>query len=184
MADVTSSDPAKVLASRLNAEEVPCWFAAYTAPNHEKRVAEHLDRRSIEQFLPVYESVRRWKDRQARLQVPLFSNYVFVRIALRNRVRVLEVPRIIRLVGFGGRPAALPEEEIEALRRGLSRECRVEPHPFLNAGRRVRVRRGPFEGAEGILLRARNSLRVVLSLEVIQRSVAVEIDAADIEPLV
>lgn len=159
------------------------WYAAYTCANHEKRVAEQLEVKSIERFLPLYESVRRWKDRRVRLQMPLFPGYVFVRIALQERVQVLQIPKVVRLVGFNGCPAALPDEEIEALRRGLCGGLRAEPHPYLNIGRRVRVRSGPLEGAEGVLLRRKNSLRVILSIELILRSIAVEVDLADIEPL-
>src|SRR2546430_13527103 len=90
----------------------PLWYAVYTNANHEKRVTQQLEQRSIEHLLPLYESVRRWKDRRVRLQMPLFPGYVFVRLALRDRVELLQIPGIVRLVSFNGRPAALPEEEI------------------------------------------------------------------------
>jgi transcription antitermination factor NusG len=159
------------------------WYAAYTCANHEKRVREQLEQRSVESFLPVYETVRRWKDRRMRLQLPLFPGYVFVRMAVVDRLRVLQVPGVVRLVGFNGQLAALPDEEIEALKNGLAGGVRVEPHPFLTAGRRVRIKAGPLEGREGILLRRKGSLRVVLSIEVIQRSIVVDVDVADIQPL-
>jgi transcription antitermination factor NusG len=157
----------------------PRWYAAYTSANHEKRVALQLGQRSIEHFLPLYESVRRWKDRQVRLQMPLFPGYVFVQLALRDRLQVLQVPGVAKLVGFNGTPAALPPEEIETLRRGLEGGLRVEPHPFLTVGRRARIIAGPFAGLEGILKRKKSRLRVVVSLELIQRSVAVDVDVAD-----
>src|ERR1700681_1143563 len=124
----------------------PRWYAAYTCANHEKRVREQLEQRSIESYLPLYEAMRRWKDRRMRLQLPLFPGYVFVRMALADRLRVLQVPSVVRLIGFNGRLAALPDAEIERLKNGLVNDVRAEPYPFLTAGRRVRVTSGPFEG--------------------------------------
>src|SRR6266568_1881492 len=159
------------------------WYVAYTSANHEKRVAQQLLQRTIEHFLPLYDTMRRWKDRRVLLRMPLFPGYVFVRLALCDRLRVLQIPSVVRLVGFNGLPAALPDEEMEILRSGLCQSLRVEPHPFLTVGRRVRITGGPFAGLEGVLNRKRNNLRVVLSLNLIQRSAVVEIDATDIEPL-
>jgi transcription antitermination factor NusG len=157
------------------------WYAAYTCANHEKRVAEQLARRCVEHFLPLYESVRRWKDRRVRLQLPLFPGYVFVCLPIKNRLQVLEVANVVRLVGFGGQPTAVPDDEIEALRNGLARQLRAEPYPYLTVGRRARIVRGPFAGTEGILVRKKGVLRVVLSIDLIMRSVAVEVDSTDIE---
>jgi transcription antitermination factor NusG len=159
------------------------WYAAYTCAQHEKRVAEQLAGRGVEHFLPLYASVRRWKDRHVRLDLALFPGYVFVRLALQDRLRVLQVPSLVRLVGFGGLPTAMPDDQVEILRNGLAEQLQAEPHPFLTVGRRVRVRHGPLQGAEGILLRKKGTFRMVLSLELIMRSVAVEVDAADVEPL-
>jgi transcription antitermination factor NusG len=159
------------------------WYAAYTCANHEKRVAQQLSVRSVEHFLPLYESVRRWKDRRVQLQLPLFPGYVFVRLALRDRLQVLAIPSVARLVGFNGTPTPLPDGEIEALMAGLAGGVRAVPHPYLKVGRRVRITSGPFEGLEGILIRRKNGLRFVVSLDLIQRSVAVHCDAADVEPL-
>jgi transcription antitermination factor NusG len=158
------------------------WYAVYTCANHEKRVASEIEARDVEHFLPVYRSVRRWKDRGVTLDLPLFPGYVFVRLALRDRLSVLQIPSVVRLVGFSGQPAALPDEEMEILRAGLSHGLLAEPHPFLTVGRRVRITRGPFAGLEGILKRKKSNLRVVISLELIQRSVAVDVDAADVSP--
>jgi transcription antitermination factor NusG len=162
----------------------PSWYAAYTSAHHEKRVALQLGQRSVQHFLPLYESVRRWKDRHVRLQTPLFPGYVFVHLALRDRLQVLQVPGVAKLVGFNGTPTALPPEEIEALRTGLQGGLRAEPHPFLNVGRRVQIIAGPFAGLEGILKLKKSSLRVVVSLELIARSVALDVDAADVRPTV
>jgi transcription antitermination factor NusG len=162
------------------------WYAAYTCANHEKRVAEQLKGRAVEHFLPLYKSVRRWKDRHVRLELPLFPGYVFVRLPLRDRLGVLQVPSVARLVTFNGVPAALPEEEIESLREALASQLRAEPHPFLKVGRRVRIITGPLAGHEGILLRrrGRDRQRVVLSIDLIHRSVSVDLDASDIEPAI
>ena len=165
------------LGSRILAEHFePHWYAAYTCANHEKGVAQQLERRSMECFLPLYESVRRWKDRRVRLRLPLFPGYVFVRLALRDRLKVLEIPSVVRLVGFDGHPVALPEGDVETIRTRLAGFCRMEPHPYLQRGRRVRVLSGPLEGMAGIAVRKKNRTRFVISLELIMRSVAVEID--------
>src|SRR5712692_2752675 len=157
------------------------WYAAYTCPRHEKSVAEQLTGRGVEFYLPLYETVSRWKDRRVRLSLPLFPGYVFVRIPLCERLRVLGVPSVVRLVGFNGRPAPLPEEEIESLRNGLS-TLRAEPHPFLKAGRRVRIVQGPLQGLEGVLLRRKGRYRLVISLDLIQRSICVDVDADSLQP--
>jgi transcription termination/antitermination protein NusG len=157
------------------------WYAAYTSANHEKRVAEQMVQRSVEHFLPLYASVRKWKDRRVELNLPLFPGYVFVQMALRDRLQVLQIPGVANLVGFGGTPATLPEGEIEALRTSLRSGVRAEPHPFLTVGRRVRVKVGPLAGLEGIVIRKKNRLRLVISLELIRRAAAVEVEAADLE---
>ena len=161
----------------------PRWYAVYTYANHDKKVRDQLKQRSVESFLPVYETVRRWKDRRVRLELPLFPGYVFVHLALRDRLRVLQIPNVVRLVGFGGQPAALPDQEIEALRQGLAREMRIEPYPYLKVGHRVRVKSGPLQGLKGILTRKKNGSRFVISLGLIMRSVATEIDVAELEPI-
>lgn len=159
------------------------WYAAYTCANHEKRVRDQLEERSVESFLPVYETVRRWKDRRMHLQLPLFPGYVFVRMGLADRLRVLQVPSVVRLVGFNGQLTALPDEEMEGLKKGMASGVFAEPCPFLSVGRRVRVRAGPLAGVEGIVMRRKNRLRLVISLELIQRAAMVEVDAADLDPL-
>lgn len=159
------------------------WYAAQTYANHEKRVLAQLSQRIVEAYLPLYASVRRWKDRRVRLELPLFSGYVFVRLALRDRLRVLQTPSVVRLVGFGGQPTALPDQEIDALRQGLTCDMRVEPHPYLKVGHRARVRTGPLQGFQGILVKKKNGTRFVISVDLIMRSVAVEIELAELEPV-
>jgi transcription antitermination factor NusG len=158
------------------------WYAAYTRANHEKRAHEQLLQRSIDSLLPRYLSVRNWKDRRVRLQMPLFPGYVFVRISLEERLRVLEVPSVARLVGFSGVPAALSEQDMACLRL-LAENTSAQPHPYLSVGHRVRVTRGPLQGAEGILVRRKRNLRVVLSVDLIERSVVVDVSETDLEPV-
>ena len=157
------------------------WYAVYTRANHESRVADEFAGRGVNHFLPRYESVRRWKDRKVRLQLPLFPGYLFVYMELKERLRVLQVPGVVRLVGFNGSPAPLPEGDIKRIHDFLDLGFNAEPHAYLQVGRRVRVKTGPLAGIEGIFVRSRNKSRIVLSMELIMRSIAVEIDLADIE---
>jgi len=171
-----------------NVEEVeayfqPRWYAAYTRANHERRVADQLVERGVENFLPQYESVRKWKDRKVRLQLPLFPGYVFVHLALQNRLRVLQVPGVAWLVGFGGKPVSLPEEEFARIRELPNKGFRAQPHPYLTVGHKVRLKSGPLAGRQGILLRRKGNFRVVISIELIQRAVAVDVDVTDAELL-
>jgi transcription antitermination factor NusG len=161
----------------------PRWYAVYTSANHEKKIAEQFAQRSIEHFLPLYQTVRRWKDRRMRLDLPLFPGYIFVHHPLRDRLRILQLPGVVRFVGFNGQPAVLEAREILPFRDGLKSAGKTEPHPYPAAGQRVRILRGPFEGLEGILLRRRGNFRVVLSIHLIMRSVAVDVDIADIQAL-
>lgn len=158
----------------------PHWYAAYIAARHEKRVAEQLRERSIDSFLPLYETVRRWKNGRHRVKLPLFPGYVFVRIPLVERLRVLQLPSVVRLVGFSGQPTPLSESEVEAIQSCLTRGTKLAPHPFLAVGRRVRVIRGPLQGLEGIVVRKKSQFRFVISLELIQRSVSTEVEQDDL----
>lgn len=157
------------------------WYAVYTNPRHERRVELQMCQRGIDCFLPVYKSVRRWKDRRKELELPLFPGYVFVHLALKERLHVLQLAGVVEFVSRGTRPAALPGSEIDALRNGLHYAC-AQPHSYLQVGRRVRVHSGPLAGLEGILLRKKEKLRVVVSIELIHRAIAVEIDEDAIEP--
>jgi transcription antitermination factor NusG len=134
-------------------------------------------------FLPLYESVRRWKDRKKLLTLPLFPCYVFVRGGLDRRLQVVTTPGIHTILFHGESVAIVPEAEIQAIRRAVEGPYRVEPHPFLKCGERVRVIRGSLEGVEGILIRKKNLYRLVLSVDMMAQSVAVEIDATDVEPV-
>ncbi len=158
------------------------WYALYTSHQHERMIARSLTSRGYEVFLPLYEEVRQWSDRRKRLMVPLFPCYVFVKACLERRVNILVTPGVHGFVSFDNHPAPIPPAEIEDLRRivGLAR---IEPHPFLRCGDAVRVRYGPFQGIEGILVRKKGRTRLVLSVELLQKSAAIEIDAAMTEKL-
>jgi transcription antitermination factor NusG len=161
----------------------PRWYAAYTIARHEKCVARQMEERGIEYFLPLYRSIHRWKDRRKQVELALFPSYIFVHMALTDRLRVLQLPSVVYLVSFNGRPVPLPESEITALRGAATGNVCLEPHPYLKIGRRVRVCSGPMAGLDGVLLREKERLRVVLSIDLIMRSVAVEVDRADIAPI-
>jgi len=166
-----------------DAQAMPRWYAAYTRSHHEKCVAEQLQTRTVEHFLPLYETMRKWKDRRKRLKLPLFPGYIFVRIALQERLRVLVVPGVVRLVGFDNQPAALPDNEIEALRSVMGRGLRSEPHPYLTVGRKVRIARGALQGMEGVLVRKKGRVRLVLSIDLIRQSAMIEVGSADVGPI-
>ena len=159
------------------------WYAVYTCPRHEKSVALQMERQQVPCFLPVYKSVRRWKDRQKQLELPLFPGYVFVQMALKDRLQVLQTSGVVQLVSVHGKPIPLADLEVEALRTGLARNIVAEPHPYLRVGRRVQVQNGPLAGLEGILIRRKDKFRVVLSIHLIERSVAVEVDESAIQPV-
>lgn len=158
------------------------WFAAYTKPRHEKAVTRQMGARHIESFLPLYTSVRRWRNGcRMAVERPLFPGYVFVHVPRRNSVHVLQVPGVVSLVSSGREPSALPSAEIESLRAGLPQRY-YEPHPYLVAGEKVRVISGSLQGMVGVLVRKKNHFRVVLTLDLIMQSVAVEIGIDEIEP--
>ena len=157
------------------------WYAAYVCVRHEKAVVRQFTERDVDCFLPMYRTVRRWKDRHKELDLALFPGYVFVRIDLRDRLKVLQVPSVVNLVTFNGQPVPIQDDQIEIFRHGLAGQVRVEPHPYLKVGRSVRIKAGPFSGAEGILVRKKEGCRVVISIDLLMRSVAVEVDEADVE---
>jgi transcription antitermination factor NusG len=158
------------------------WFAVFVRSHHEKRVAQQLQLHEVENFLPLYSEIHQWANRtKATVELPLFPNYIFVRMNSTERRRVLEVPGILSIVGYRSQAAVLPDPDIEALRAGLHLR-KFEPHSYLVVGERVRIHAGPLEGMEGILLRRKNDFRVVISIAQIMQSVAVEVDICDVEP--
>jgi transcription antitermination factor NusG len=159
------------------------WWAIYTRHQHEKSVFNGLLAKNFEVFLPMYESLRRWKDRNKLIAFPLFPCYVFVRGGLDRKLQVLTTPGVHKVLYRGEDIASIPDQEIESIRRSLDANCRIEPHPFLKRGDRVRVTRGTLEGVEGILVRKKGLCRLILSVDMLAQSVAVEIDTADVVPV-
>jgi transcription antitermination factor NusG len=166
---------------KLPSDRIAHWFAAYTFSCQEKRVALHLSLRNIDFFLPLHRKTNHWRNGLHMLiERPLFPGYVFVKINSKDRARVLELSGVHSLVGAGRQPTPLLYEEIEALRRGMHL-LNAEPHPVLRSGERVLIRKGPLEGMTGIVVRQKNSVRVILTLELIVKSISVEVDNQDLE---
>jgi transcription antitermination factor NusG len=161
---------------------IPRWYVLFVRSNQEKHVARSLGQRGIEHFLPCYSSLRQWKDRRVRLDMPLFPGYVFARLPLANRLQALTVPHVVSLVGRRDAPAVMSPEEIEWIRNGTA-YGRAEPHTYLQAGQQVMITAGLFAGMRGILLRRGNGLRLVIGLESIARAFVVEVDEASVEAI-
>src|SRR5262249_43545471 len=147
----------------------PNWYVLFVRSNQEKRVADALRGREVEHFLPCYESVRQWKDRRVKLEIPLFPGYMFVRLNLEERATALTVPNVVSLVGTRNQPSAISEEEIAWIKLGIE-HGRAEPYPYLKLGQRVVVTEGAMRGMEGVLMQKRNNTRVVVSLHSIARA--------------
>ncbi len=159
------------------------WFAVFTNSHHEKRVFQYLSQRSIESFLPTYSAVHKYVNRcKVKVDLPLFPNYLFVNIDRQDRARVLAIPGVLSIVGSGREPTPLEASEINSLRDGVGSR-KMEPYPYLVVGEKARIKAGAFAGMEGVLLRKKNDCRIVLTLDQIMRSIAVEVDAFDIEPV-
>jgi transcription antitermination factor NusG len=159
------------------------WYAVYTVPQNEKAVVKHLGLRGVESFLPTYEEVRVWKNRQrVKLTLPLFPAYLFVRITHPERIKVLRSPGVLHIVGNGRQYVPIEDAEIEFLRSGFHGK-QLEPYSELVVGEKVRVKTGVMQGVEGILVRKTNSLRFVLTLNLINQCAAVEVDADALETL-
>jgi transcription antitermination factor NusG len=159
------------------------WFAVRTATGRERFVSTQLQGKGYEDFLPTYRSRRQWSDRTKQLELPLFPGYLFCRFDFSNRLPVLITPGVKVIVGFGKIPAPVSCEEIESLRHVVSSGASAAPWPYLSVGQKVQVREGALAGLEGILLQVKNSLRIVLSVELLRRSVAVELDSASVAPV-
>ncbi|MGE5645831.1 MAG: transcription termination/antitermination protein NusG [Acidobacteriota bacterium] len=158
------------------------WYALVTKPNHEKAVFEYLKAASREALLPLYRARRRWSDRYKEIELPLFPGYVFARFSFRQRVPILRVPGVRTIVSTGPDPAPIPQAEIDALEAMVRSGLPVKPWPFLKVGQRVEVVSGPLKGVQGILLEFKKAWHIVMSVELLQRSVAVEIDRDSLSP--
>jgi len=159
------------------------WVALQVRPKSEKLVESALISKDIESFLPLYTTRRRWSDRIKQLQLPLFDGYVFCRLDLQIRMPVLTTPGVIQIVGLGKTPVPIEESEIAALQTVVQLGLSSMPWPFLKAGQKVRVEHGPLRDVEGILLQAKGTQRLILSVSLLQRSVAVEVDRDCVVPV-
>jgi transcription antitermination factor NusG len=164
-------------------ELTPRWFAVHTRHQHEQRVAKTLSGKGFSVFLPTYKAVHRWTDRNKSVTLPLFPGYLFFANEIERQIHILSTPGVHAIIRTGSVPAEIPNDEIIAIRRMVDSPLRVKPHPFISAGDRVKIKAGPLTGLEGIVTRKRDTLRLVLSIEILGQSAAVEIDGCVVERL-
>jgi len=157
------------------------WYALFTRYQHEKSVAFALSNKNHDVYLPLYLSVRRWQDRDKQISLPLFPCYVFIHEGLDRQLQIVTTPGVLHIVAYGGFPAIVPQAQMDAVRRIIESRLLVESHPYMQCGDRVRVKSGPLFGLEGILTRQKGVARLVVSLEMLGRSAAVEIDSVNVE---
>jgi len=164
--------------------ETQCWYGLHTRPRHEKIVAYRLEERGVTTFLPLVTEVHGWSDRKKTVQLPLFSCYVFAKFTpdRSDRLRVLRVDGVFGLVGTRGEGTAIPDEQIDAVRSLVETQLPWSAHPFLKIGQRVRIRSGALNGLEGILVSRNGDRTLVISIEAIQRSLAVRVEGYEVEP--
>lgn len=158
------------------------WFALNTRLRYEEFVAKHLSSKGYEILLPIYQTRRRWSDRIKKLELPLFPGYLFCRFDCMNRLPILTTPGMIQIVGFGKTPVPVDDAEIAAIQRAVGSDLDREPWPYLQVGEKVRVECGSLRGVEGILLNIKGGHRLILSVTLLQRSVAVEVSSAWVVP--
>jgi len=168
-----------------SAPDESCWYAVHTMARHEKRVARQFAEKKVFTFLPLLEQIHRWSDRQSRVEVPLFSCYAFVRIVptVEDRLKVLWTPGVLGFVGNQGQGTSIREEEIESLRTAIREKVPCLAHPYIETGRRVRIRGGSLDGMEGILERRGEDQSLVVSLELLRRSVSIRITGYEVESI-
>lgn len=166
------------------AGEAQNWYALLTRARHEKVVAHRLSEAGVSAFLPLVTEVRRWSDRRKAVEFPLFSCYVFAKLppTSQGRLKALRIDGVFNLVGGRGEGTPIPDEQIEAVRRLINERLPWQSHPFLRIGQRVRIRSGALEGVEGILVSRSGESSIVVSIDAIQRSLAVRIEGYDVEP--
>jgi len=165
--------------------ESSCWYALHTRSRHEKRVASELEQKGISSFLPLVTQMRKWSDRRMKVDLPLFSCYVFVNITKspETRVSVLRTPGVLTIVGGNHLASPIPDREIEQIQTILERKVPFSAHPFLEVGQRVRIRGGALDGLEGVLSRFKGHDQLVVSVQTIQRSLSVTLGGYDVEPV-
>ncbi len=159
------------------------WYALTVPYQHERQTEKALQSKGLETLLPVYRSRRQWSDRVKDVEMPLFAGYVLCHFDLDDRIHVMDTPGVARIVGFGGMPAALEDSEIAVIQHMLLSKLPLAPWPYLKAGDRVRVEHGPMRGQEGTLVRTKDSVHLVINIDVLQRSVAVQVDREAIVPI-
>lgn len=159
------------------------WYALRTKSRHEKVVRDQLNKQGIEPLLPTVRRLSQWKDRRKEIEVPLFSGYCFVRFGQGAKSVVQRVAGVVEVVGSGGRPEPIPDDEIENLKTLMASVLPYDPHPYLHEGMTVEVVRGPLQGVRGVLLRKEKRYRLVVGIRLIQQAAAVEIDVRDVEPV-
>jgi transcription antitermination factor NusG len=158
------------------------WYALTVKPQHEKAVAEQLEAKALESYVPLYRARRRWSDRTKVVELPLFSRYVFCRFGFEERLKVLQISSVNQIVGFGGHPCPIDDRVIHDLKTVVGSGLPCNPWPFIRAGQRVRICEGPLEGTEGILVREKSRYRVVVNVEILNRAVAVEVERDLVRP--
>ena len=165
------------------APEGSSWYAVHTMARHEKRVAAQFEEKSVCTFLPLLHQVHRWSDRRTVVEIPMFSCYAFVRMVqtVEERLKVLRTPGVLGFVGSERQGTSIPDQQIESLRKAVSEKVPCLPHPFISAGKRVRIRGGSLDGVEGILMRQGEDHSLVISVELLQRSVSIRVEGYDIE---
>ncbi len=159
------------------------WYALHTRPRHEKLVVQRLAERGVETYLPIVTEVHRWSDRKKKVELPLFSCYVFAKFLPKRteRLNVLRVGGVLGLIGSGGEGTTIPSEQIDSVRALIDGEIPWSSHPFLKIGQRVRIRGGALEGLEGILVARNGGQTLVISIDAIQRSLAVRVEGYQVE---
>lgn len=161
----------------------PKWYAIYTRSRHEKKVAASLKDKRIEVFLPLRSVISRWKDRRKEVQLPLFSGYLFVRIEPDLRIPVLQTGGVVNFVANSEGPVPVEEEQIQAIQRVLESGVNYDPYPYVKEGMRVRIRKGPLRGVEGILIGKRKKHLLILSVDLIRQSASLEINISDTDAM-
>jgi len=162
------------------------WYAVYTRARHEQKANERLLEKKIETFLPLIERWSRRKDRRKRIQIPLFPGYLFVRALLEAQIHleILKTDGVVQILGNNENPIPIPGEQIRAIQSLIQNGVAIERHPYLKEGMKVRVVNGPLTGIEGILVKTQTKKnRLIISVDLLQESVSVEIDDVDIEPI-
>jgi transcription antitermination factor NusG len=165
------------------APEESSWFAVQTLARHEKRVAAQFEEKHVCTFLPLLHQVHRWSDRRSVVEIPMFSCYAFVRMVqtAEERLKILRTPGVLGFVGSERQGTSIPDDQIESLRKAVSVKVPCLPHPFISAGKRVRIRGGSLDGVEGILMRQGRDQSLVLSVELLRRSIGIRVEGYDIE---